>query len=153
MTDLNEIKNKLVNEFVANNLKNNQNADITVLQFIADFMYVGHDKNNMMRRADYLTETFRAGYCYYFAHILQKAFPNGSVCWAAPFGHLIFMYAHIPYDIEGVYVGEAEYFIPEEYLGRTVEDFLHIRGVAHNATEQELTHIIEKYKKDKLLNV
>lgn len=45
----------------------------------------------------------------------QGWFGRGEVCWAAPFGHFIWLDNETPYDIEGVYYGESLYFIPESY--------------------------------------
>lgn len=48
----------------------------------------------------------------------------------------------VPYDIEGVYEGEAEMFIPIARLGEAINDFRHIDGLSYNITEQEIAQIM-----------
>lgn len=133
--------------FIQNNLKTNKNADTTVLQFIADFIYRGRDVQNAINRSENIIDLFSNGYCYYFAHMLQTAFQKGEVCWAAPFGHIIWQYNNIEYDIEGVYAGEATMFIPELFIGNTIDDFKHIQSVQHNTTEQEIAEMMDTWKR------
>lgn len=120
-------------------------ADPAVAAFIADFLYVrGPD------HADAIGSAFRAGYCYYFAHMLALAFRRGQVCWAAPYGHFVWLDDKdgYPYDAEGLYSGEAEAFVPERYLGGALDDFLHVRGKAHDTSEQEIQAILDRYLED-----
>lgn len=113
-----------------------------VLKFIDKFYaHAGTDPD----KQEVLRYQFRAGYCYYFAVMLKAAFKRGEVCWCAPFGH--FCWVDIdgcPYDVEGVYLGEADYFIPENYLGDAINDFLHT-GVKYCATKKEINQIIANY--------
>lgn len=134
--------NQLVQEFIDTNKKTYPNANNTILTFIANVSLAG-GLSDIEREA--IRKTFRAGYCYYFANMLKLAFPKGSVCWAAPFGHIVFIYDNIPYDIEGCYTGETEMFIPIEYLGDAILDFQHIPNKTYNISEQELATIILKY--------
>lgn len=122
-----------------------------VLQFIDDF--VGYSKNTEVE-SEAVRKLFRAGYCYYFAGILKKAFNRGEVCLAAPYGHFVWLdpVGDIPYDVEGVYEGEADYFIPEKFLGNTVEDFMHVPGVAHDTKEHEIEEIIRRFVSSKYSN-
>ena len=55
-------------------------------------------------------------------------------------------YDNTPYDISGVYDGEAETFIPEHYLGDAAKDFKHVPDDTYNATEQEIAQIMKQYK-------
>lgn len=73
-------------------------------------------------------DTFRAGYCYFFAHMLQDAFQRGTVCLAAPFSHWVWEDTDKQlYDIGGLYDGEALYFIPEEeYTLDDIDSFFHL---------------------------
>ena len=59
---------------------------------------------------------------------------------------------NIPYDIEGINNSDCEYYIPEKFLGNAKKDFLHIRGVANNTTEEQIQEIIETYKKYRIYN-
>lgn len=122
----------------------NLGANPIIIEFIHDFLtHQGSDK------AEILRSQFRAGYCYYFAHILKTAFKRGSVCWAAPFGHFVWKDEDgISYDVEGLYTGEYKKLIPEYYLGSAVQDFLHIQHLIHNTSQEEIQHIINKYKED-----
>lgn len=129
--------------FVRQNSKRHLKADSRVLTFIAEFLTAtGADLRNM----ETIRQLFCAGYCYYFAQILKDAFPGGEVSWTAPFGHIVYVYQGIPYDIEGVYQGEATDMIPIVYLARAIDDFRHIPDVAYNATEQELAKIMLDYQ-------
>lgn len=70
---------------------------------------------------------FRCGYCWYFAHMMQTAFHGeGTVCFAYPFGHWVWCSNNgTPYDIEGVYTGEAELLIPEYFCKEIIPAFTH----------------------------
>lgn len=121
-------------------------ANYRILQFIETFRRgAGSNPANQ----EIIRTLFRAGYCYYFAIMLKDAFPEGEICWAAPFGHIVFVYNDIPYDIEGVYCGEAEDFIPIRYMGETINDFRHVPGITCNATEQQIAQIMVQYQEEK----
>lgn len=139
---MNNEKQHFTKWFVQENKKGQPKADSRVLTFIAEFLTAtGTDLRNM----ETIRQLFRAGYCYYFAQILKDAFPGGEVSWAAPSGHIVYVYQGIPYDIEGVYQGEATDMIPIVYLARAIDDFRHIPDVVYNATEQELAKIMLDY--------
>lgn len=120
-------------EFINQNLA--LNGDPQIIKFIADFVYF--DDQDVHNR-------FKNGYCYYFTKMLQTAFPGGYIAWAVPFGHLVYMYNQVPYDIEGVYPGEATEFIPEIFLGDAINDFKH-NGHDFNANQTQLDKIIDHY--------
>lgn len=129
---------QIIQEFIENNLRFYPKADETILRFIADI--ITHNGCSEDKTED-VHSLFAAGYCYYFALMLQDAFPGGTICWAAPFGHIVYQYHGLQYDIDGVYSGEAKTFIPISRLGNAIDDFRHIPGKAYNATEQELAKI------------
>lgn len=113
-------------------------SDEKVLQFIYDFRGMQHspDIENIL----YLQ--FACGYCYYFAHMLKTAFKRGEVCWAAPFGHIVWMDDNgVPYDISGVNESETNDYIPEYMMGETIYDFTHT-GNSHCTTDQEIAQMI-----------
>lgn len=121
-------------------------ADEQVLKFIMDFSTC---TANTEEQYEIIRSLFRAGYCWHFAHLLKTTFGKGEVCVAAPFGHFVWKDDNdVTYDIEGVYCGEAFYFIPESYLGDALQDFMHIPGVNHNANEDEIMGIIHQYEDD-----
>ena len=92
---------------------------------------------------------FRNGYCWHFAHMLKDTFGCGEVCWAAPFGHFVWLYNSDVYDIEGEYRGEASYFIPESYIPNELfADFKHIpglKGKTGGETSEDIENIIRRY--------
>lgn len=119
-----------------------------VLNFIENFL--AHQ--NKDEAESILKDQFNAGYCYYFAVILKAAFNRGQICWCAPFGHMCWLDTDgIPYDIYGICISEADYFIPISYLGDCLNDFLHI-GYPHCTTQQEMQQIIRNYLEDKEKN-
>ena len=122
------------------------NLNHEVTEFITDFLYHQHDE----KAVETLIKQFRAGYCYHFAFLLRDTFHRGVVCWAAPFGHIVWQDIDGKrYDIEGEYSGEAFYFIPVILLGEYVRDFLHIRTDQHPpAKKQTLINIIKEYCKN-----
>lgn len=119
--------------------------DEGVLTFIEQFlMHEGKENSEVIRHL------FRAGYCYYFALMLQEAFQRGIICVAYPFGHIVWVdgkneHSGVAYDIEGVYEGEAEEFIPVEYLGDTIEDFMHVPGKTAFANKTQVSSIYNNY--------
>lgn len=136
-------ENKDAQEFMAAHMAMGAAPD--VMAFIADFLYSqGGDNAETLRR------TFRAGYCYYFAHMLEAAFRRGRVCWAAPYGHFVWVDSldGNPYDIEGLYSGEAEAFVPERFLGAALGDFLHVRGKEHGTSGEEIAAILGAYRSE-----
>lgn len=117
-------------------------ADAQVLGFIYDFLMHSGETNS-----EAIRNQFRNGYCYYYAHMLQRAFNRGTVCIAAPIGHFVWMDDnHIPYDVEGVNESDCDEYIPENFLGDMVQDFLHVSGVVHNTTAEEIQNIIKRYR-------
>lgn len=135
-------KNHYVKEFMSTFTAQYPKSDEIVLMFIATFLTAaGTDQTEVIRK------TFRAGYCYYFVLMLYDAFPDGEICWAAPFGHIVYVNDKIAYDIEGVYEGEAEMFITVKRLGEAINDFRHIDGLSYNITEQEIAQIMLEWKR------
>ena len=112
-----------------------------VLNFIQNFL--AH--NNSTSAEDILKFQFNEGYCYHFAALLKGTFDRGQVCWCAPFGHMCWMDEDgVPYDIYGICVTEAEYFVPVSYLGRALNDFLRT-GNPHDTSIEEIQYIKKKY--------
>lgn len=120
-------------------------ADEQVLGFIYDFlMHSGEENSEAIRNQ------FRNGYCYYYAHMLQRAFNRGTVCIAAPLGHFVWMDENqVPYDVEGVNESDCDEYIPESFLGDMIRDFLHVPGVTHNTTAAEIQELIRRYRASK----
>lgn len=125
-----------------------EGASEQVLGFIYDFRtHSGGIFNKPEEAEEIIRNQFRNGYCYYFAHMLKLAFGRGEVCIAAPIGHFVWMDVNgMPYDIEGVNESDCEEYIPESFLGDMVQDFLHVKGVTHNTTKEEIEDLIKRYK-------
>lgn len=134
-------------KLVEDNLKFHPQASRDVLKFIANILYHGAPEVELSDSAESIRSTFRAGYCYYFALMLKDAFNRGCICWAAPFSHMVWMDTNsIPYDVEGVYSGEAECFIPISYLDEELWSFKHVPNTEGQI--REAGDIINEYKQD-----
>ena len=128
-------------QFVQANLKFCPKANKQVIYFIANFIYhCGVDADNIIQ------EQFHAGYCLHFAILLKEMFPGGEICWCAPFGHMVYMYEDIPYDIEGVNSSDCDHYIPISFIKEGIKDFMHIPGVSFNASQKYIDDAIERYK-------
>lgn len=90
---------------------------------------------------------FEAGYCYYFAKMLEDAFPGGTVCLCYPFGHIVYVYEGVAYDISGVTDAEYESFIPLTWMRDGVNDFRHVPGIKCSLTPDKLEDLVQKYKR------
>jgi hypothetical protein len=122
------------------------NCNTEVEQFIEDwYNHFSIDVEDQEK----LRAHYRSGYCWHFAHMLQTTFNRGQVCWAAPFGHVIWLDTdNTPYDCEGVYQGEAFYFIPEECLPDfAFDDFKHISGKGTGLSKEAIIELIKSYCK------
>lgn len=80
---------------------------------------------------------FTDGYCYYFAKILEEAYPGGTICKPWPIGHFIYKYHDNYYDIDGEYILEQHdceipipfelpFFVDEKYMQMHKTDYLHV---------------------------
>ena len=124
------------------------NLDDAVLGFIFDAMqHCGRENEEVVYNF------FRRGYCYYFAHMLKLAFRRGTVCVAAPLGHFVWMDDNgVPYDADGVNESCCQAYIPEEFMGDMVKDFLHVKGEGYNASQEAIQELIRRYRASKESN-
>lgn len=133
-------------KFIEENLKFHPNANTTVLQFIADFLYL-HTMNP--QQVELLRKQFHSGYCYHFATILKRCFERGEICICGDIGHFVWVDNDgTPYDIEGVNETECKYYIPESYVGDAIIDFLHVPEKNFNATREYVENIVKHYEND-----
>lgn len=132
-----------------NQLDENNGADPVVIRFINDF-YSNIAKSP--EEQEVLRGTFMSGYCYFFAHMLKEAFNSGEVCWCAPYGHFVWCNDYkgetFAYDVEGVSIASAEFYIPEYYLGNLLDDFKHVPGKVANATRAQIDAVVKRYLAD-----
>ena len=70
-----------------------------ILKFIDNFRT--RENNHIEKGEECVRHLFRSGYCYYFAKMLEIAYPGGKVCLTYPYGHFIYWYNDEAYDIEG----------------------------------------------------
>lgn len=115
--DSNEYKLNYIRKKVDAECKKCPDADRDILFWIFKFgcIPIGID--------DLLCEKFTKGYCYYFAHMLLMAFPNGKVMFDG-YGHFLYTWCGVPYDITGVNLS-CKYLIPESALGERVIPYKH----------------------------
>lgn len=118
--------------------------DKVVLEFIDKFLFHEGAGNSEVIR-----HLFHAGYCLYFAIMLQSAFLRGHICLAYPYGHIVWVDTNgIAYDIEGVCTDYKE-LIPIRYLEETIEDFMHVPGMTAFANPARCKAIYAAYIKNK----
>jgi hypothetical protein len=127
--------------------KSEHTANMDVLKFIADFVYLDRLSN---RGGDaHIKHQFLHGYCYYFALILKDAFNRGEICAATPSDHIVWVDTDgIPYDVTGVCKFKYECLIPISHFGDIIKDFKHVPHEVSITSKEEIVSIIDKYKKD-----
>ena len=112
-----------IDKFVINNYNySNGEANKDVLTFIGNILY-----NNGINNADIIVTLFSCGYCYYFAKMLEDAFPGGKICQAIPYPHIVYVLDNIPYDIQGLCDLDYDGLIPIEELN-DLESYRHRNG-------------------------
>lgn len=140
-------KLELIESMIKRNKEFDKEANEIVLRFIFEFLL---HASKTMEDVEIVRSLFRAGYCYYFAQILNDAFNDqGEICWCAPYGHICWVDNNgVPYDIEGICTSEAVYYIPIGYLENSIMDFKRIPGRGYNASKTEVINIIRNYEDD-----
>lgn len=77
--------------------------------------------NNVIRP---IIRFYTEGMCYWFAKMLNDAYPGGIMCVKSGCGHIVYYYEGKIYDIEGIHLEKAKYF-QVEYFGDKIDDFKH----------------------------
>lgn len=162
-------KNKCIENFVEHQLNTFKGSRRDVLEFIANVLYQQGDEGSETIRF-----LFHAGYCYYFAKMLEDAF-GGEVSWHTNYSHIVWRDTRegegkdIFYDIEGVFYDyyDENDFTPVENLGSSLESFRH-RGMdgkvnqeisdfakENDLTEAELIEIVYEMipKEERIKNI
>ena len=104
---------------------------MTIVEFIDQF-------ENKAKDPEVLRDIFTNGYCYYFAKMLEIAFPGGEVCLCYPKGHFVHSYEDKAYDIWGEnHLEETLKLIPAKEMGPLLGDFLW-NGTEHNTSKEEI---------------
>lgn len=123
-------------------------GDKIIIQFISNILFHGGIEVSAENAIETIRNLFESGYCYYMAKMLEEAFPGGQICLCYPYGHIVYAYEGIAYDINGVSDAEYEMYIPLTELGAAVNDFKHIPCMDYNITEDELDTIGEQCKRN-----
>lgn len=120
--------------------------DINIIVFIRDFVFHSAMTEDEVEN---IHDLFSCGYCWYFAHLLQQAFPGGEVCYCYPYEHFVYVYEGVPYDITGVSDREhVREFIPERFFGEALTEYKHLPGSNYEITASEMENILKRYHAD-----
>ena len=123
----------------------NYKSDPEVLEFIEKFM---KHSAKTGEEQEVLRHTFRVGYCYHFAKMLEATFERGKVCWAAPYSHIAWVDDNgCPYDIEGVCPSEVVYYIPVQYIGAHLQGFKHVQEDGICTSWDDIVRLIRDYER------
>lgn len=122
-------------------------GDPKVIEFISGVLFHGALRVTTNDSVETIRSLFEAGYCYYFAKMLEDAFPGGIACLCYPFGHVVYVYEGVAYDIGGVTDAEYESFIPLTWMRDGVNDFRHVPGIKCSLTADKLEDLAQKYKR------
>lgn len=144
-----ELLNQYKQEFISFNV-DTCGGDAKIINFIADIRFHGGIDVKAKDSIETIRCLFEAGFCFDFANILDRVFPGGEICYCYNFGHVVYVYEEIAYDISGVTDAEYEMFIPIKNLGELAKDFEHRPELAFNATEQDIIDIGDKCRKEHL---
>lgn len=94
-----------------------------------------------------IVKMFTEGWCYYFARILEDAYPGGTLCLLKGHGHIVYLYKNKYYDITGEITTPRAKFIPIIYFGKLIGDFKQCYA-GGGATRAEVLECIKHAKKD-----
>ena len=86
---------KMLQKEKLNFIENNVNiwgGEENVILFIVDILYNCAPDVPIEDSIESIRHLFEAGYCYYFAKMLEDAFPGGTICVCYPFGHIVYVY-------------------------------------------------------------
>lgn len=85
-------------------------GDKAIIEFIANFRFFAVRDVEYVQSSATICSMFENG--YYFAKILEDVFPGGTICLCYPYGHIVYVYREVAYDIGGVSDAEAERYVP-----------------------------------------
>lgn len=94
-----------------------------------------------------IVKMFTEGWCYYFARILEDAYPGGTLCLLKGRGHIVYLYKNKYYDITGEITTPRAKFIPIIYFGELIGDFKQCY-IGGGATRAEVLECIKHAEKD-----
>ena len=74
-------------------------------------------------------------------------FPGGEICLCFPYGHVVYVYNKVVYDVEGISTAEYDMLIPIDFIGDAIKDFKHVRSEVFDSTPDDLVRIKEEWLK------
>ena len=115
---------------------------LNILDFIKNFRTKSGEFDKKTEGS--VCHLFTDGYCYYFAKILEEAYPGGTICKPWPIGHFIYKYRTKYYDIDGEYIlnqhdceivipFELPFFIDENFM--LLHKFDYLQNIDYNNTK------------------
>lgn len=107
-----------------------------VLEFISRAIYQPNSEN--LEYEHTIEHHYAAGYCYYFAVMLQLNF-GGAIKWLKNRSHIVWedTFTHIVYDCHGVFDDYGpEELVPVTLLGECIELFKH--GVEYSWSDEDI---------------
>lgn len=113
----------------------------SIVEFIANFRFFFVRDVEYTQSSETIRSLFENGYCYYFAKILEDAFPGGTICLCYPYGHIVYVHEEVAYDIGGVSDAENEYYVPINVVEKVTQMFKHVPGLSVIMTEPEKNYI------------
>ena len=116
-------------------------GDKPIVEFIANFRFFAARDVEYTQSSETICSLLGNGYCYYFAKILEEAFPGGTICLCYPCGHIVYVHGEIAYDIGGVSDVENEYYVPISVVEKVTQVFKHVPGSTIIITEPEKSYI------------
>lgn len=122
-------------------------GDLRIIEFIGGILFHGAAGISAVDSIETVRSLFENGYCYYFAKMLEEAFPGGTICVCYPYGHVVYVLDGVAYDIVGVSSAEYEMYIPISEFGPYKTDFMHVPNIDAVITEQQLVSIGENARR------
>ena len=137
-------------------MKRTDKTKIPILEFIKTVRSLGHPLRPLIEdHAKELDESsqhihsiinhYTQGMCYWFAKILEDAYPGGTILVVMHRGHIVYEYCGRFYDIRGEFIDKRAKMVPISYFGDFIDDFKH----CYKGGEATRKDIMDAYKKAK----
>lgn len=115
---------------------------LNIEDFICNFR---NSQNHIENGNKCVCNLFGTDYYYYFAKILQAAYPGGQVCFALPKKHFVYKYAEQTWDIEGRYTDGAKLINETKIPNDVLRAFKRLNS-SPNAYNKDIDAWIEQAK-------
>ena len=135
-----------------------EKIQIPIWEFIKTVKSLGHplrpiiedhakelDESSQHIRA--IVNHYTQGMCYWFAKILEDAYPGGHICVVMHRGHIVYYYEGHFYDIRGEFIDKRAKIVPIRYFGDFIDDFKHCY-IGGEASKKDIMEAYKKAKKD-----